>query len=224
MRESDAIKRLRMSEMNELLKIDFERRDEAWEKAFLLALPDAPVRVLSPEPREGPDHWPYLLVSVGSPDATESLRDVIGWLSARGVGLVINPENEIPDYVLTYGMVWNFRERGEFLTPQAANPVGQFEVKPGQEMLTGVPSTAYLPQYARSVIKQFLADQGVFTPKILMVSFDKTNFDLALSIESLKSPPAHEHANIAEALSWFLPAHYSLALVSEKTIPGFVAL
>jgi hypothetical protein len=216
-----------MGKITELLKTDAERRDEKWENDFLSALPDAPVKILSPEPREGPDHWPYLMVSIGEDSATESLRDVLGWLSTRGVGLVINPENEIPDFVLTYGMIWNFRERGEFLTKQeseTANPAGKFEVKPGQEVLTGVPSAAYLPAYVRSVIKQFLADQGVFTPKILMVSFDKTNFDLALSIESLKSPPAHEHANIAEALSWFLPAHYSLALVSEKTIPGFVPL
>lgn len=217
-----------MSELSKLLKTDFERRDEAWEKDFLSALPDSPIRVLSPEPREGPDHWPYLMISVGDPAATESLRDVVGWLSTRGVGLVINPENEMPDYVLTYGMVWNFRERGEFLTTPTASAQGptdtRFEVKPGQEVLTGAPNAAYLPPYVRSVIKQFFADQGVFTPKVLMVSVNKTDFDLAFSIESLKSPPAHEHANIAEALSWFLPAHYSLALVSEKTIPGFAAL
>ena len=32
------------------------------------------------------------------------------------------------------------------------------------------------------------------------------------------------HSNIAEALSWFLPAHYSVALVSEKTVSGFQPL
>ena len=57
-----------------------------------------------------------------------------------------------------------------------------------------------------------------------MISTDKVNYDLCFSIESLKSPPAHEHANIAEAISWFLPAHYTVALVSEKTVPGFQSL
>jgi len=40
----------------------------------------------------------------------------------------------------------------------------------------------------------------------------------------MKSPPAHEHANIAEALSWFFPAHYSIALISEKVVPGFQSI
>jgi hypothetical protein len=40
----------------------------------------------------------------------------------------------------------------------------------------------------------------------------------------LKSPPQSEHAGIAEAIAWFLPAHYTVALVSEKSIPGFQPL
>lgn len=214
-----------MSSLESLLNVDLENRDEAWEREFLKALPAAPVKVLSPDPQTGPDHWPYLLVSTENPD--DEATSVVSWLSTRGIGLVLNPQKPHPDYVLSYGMIWNFRERGEFLSSAAPGEkpaANRFDIKPGQELMVGAPSEAYLPSYVRSVIRQFLGDQGVFAPKVLMISADKVNYDLCFSIESLKSPPAHEHANIAEALSWFLPAHYSVALVSEKTVAGFQPL
>lgn len=209
----------------ELLATDIEARGQAWETAFLAALPAASARVLAPDPQEGPDHWPYLMAEAGGPNDDDTVASLLGWLSTKGIGLVINPQNESPDYVLPYGLIWNFRERGQFLTPhEVAAKSGLFEVKHGQQLWVGPPSEQFLPSYARSVIKQFLADQGIFAPKVLMVSTDNQNFDLCFSIESLKSPPAHEHSTIAEALAWFLPAHYSVGLLSEKTANGFTQL
>ncbi len=216
------------NQIDDLLKIDIEQRDQAWEQGFLQALPAAPVKVLNPEPQEGPDHWPYLLIEVGGAGADDQVANVIGWLSTKGIGLVINPHKPSPDFVLTYGMIWNYRERGEFLTAietsDAAAAAKRFEIQDGQQLWVGVPSEQFLPTYVRAVVKQFFADQGIFTPKVVMVSSDNKIFDLCFSIESLKSPPAHEHASIAEALAWFLPAHYTVGLLSEKTAPGFAAL
>lgn len=213
-----------METIESLLSIDIEARNDDWEARFLKALPEARIKVLNPEPKEGPDHWPYLMVATG-PDADDSILNVLGWLSNRGIGLVINPQKPLPDYVLTYGMVWNFRERGEFLSNAGQEGRSdRIELRNGQEVLTGPPSEAYLPGYVRSIVKQFLLDQGVFAPKVLMVSSDKVHYDLCFSIESLKSPPENEHKGIAEALSWFLPAHYGVGLLSEKTVPGFQPL
>lgn len=229
-----------MGELASLLKVEIENRDEFWERRFLEEFPKASVRVLKPDPQQGPDHWPYLWVATGE-GADDTAFDVLRWLSARGIGLVVNPEKPLPDFVLSYGMIWNFRERGQLLTPlEAALPEAMtdesslagsaegrsatFEVREGQEVWTGVPSAVYLPAYVRSILKQFLADQGIFAPKVSMISLDKVNYDLCFSIESLKGPPAHEHAGIAEALSWFLPTHYSVSLVSEKVISGFQPL
>jgi hypothetical protein len=214
----------------ELLKIDTESRDQAWEAAFLAALSKVPARVISPDPSEGPDHWPYLMVEVGHSQGDssavnakdDSIENIVGWLSTRGIGLVVNPTKAAPDYVLTYGMICNYRERGEFLTTiDAPAKAGLFEVKDGQQLWVGVPTEQFLPAYVRKVLKQFLADQSIFAPKCLMVSTDNKNFDLCFSVESMKSPPVLEHSNIAEALSWFLPAHYSVSLLSEKTVTGF---
>ena len=218
--------------MQELLKTEVQKRDAAWEQTFLASLLEAPLSVLSPDPREGPDHWPYLFASTdGAGD--DNIRGIADWLSTRGIGLAINPTKSMPDFVMTYGMIWNFRERGEFITELPEAKAGRFDIKPGQKLWTGVPSEAYLPKYVRAILKQFLNDQGVFAPKVLMVNFTAgedapteglAGYDLCFSVESLKSPPTHEHANIAEALGWFLPTHYSVSLISEKTVPGFVAL
>ncbi len=215
-----------MSILEDLLKVAPGRRDEAWERQFLRHLPEAKVRVLNPEPQVGPDHWPYLFVSTEGADADlEPLAGVLNWLSTRGIGLAVNPQKTTPDIVLTYGMIWNYRERGEFITEQLGQPERKkIELQNGQEVLAGPPSESYLPRYVRAILKQFLLDQGVLAPKVLMVSFDRSNYDLCFSLESLGSPPEHEHEGIAEALSWFLPMHYPVALVSEKAIPGFQQL
>jgi hypothetical protein len=220
----------------QLLAVDWSLRDEAWEKAFLAELPQAQVRVLNPEAQSGPDGWPYLFVGDVPPPNTpenkpepaaeaEPLLQVLNWLSSRGIGLALNPQKSSPDFVLTYGMVWNFRERGQFVSEIGQAPRSSaIEVSAGQQVMTAQPSESFLPAYVRSILKQFLADQGLFAPKIMMISFDQKNYELCFSLESLKSPPPEEQAGIAEALAWFLPAHYVVSLVSEKAVPGFVAL
>ena len=57
-----------------------------------------------------------------------------------------------------------------------------------------------------------------------MISQDNIHFDLCFSLESLGNPPDNEHEGIAEALSWFLPTHYSIVLISEKSLPEFLPL
>lgn len=214
-----------MNRLDDLLKTPVAKRDDAWEFEFLRELPKTPVRIVEEAAVAGPDGWPYLLVATETEG--EPLPNVIHWLSTRGVGFVVNPEKSMPDFVVTYGMVWNFRERGEFLTASPKNiPArnGALEIRNGQQLYTGAPSLQYLPEDVRGVLREFLKRQRVQEPKVLMISTDQEHWDLAFSIESLGSPKAAEHGGIAEAMSWFLPAHYSVALVSERNVPGFVAL
>jgi hypothetical protein len=53
----------------------------------------------------------------------------------------------------------------------------------------------------RNILKEFFRDQGVFAPKILVMSSDRVNYDLVFSLESLGNPPVKEHQGIAEAIS-----------------------
>src|SRR5690606_22017578 len=101
---------------------------------------------------------------------------------------------------------------------------GEVRWDQGQKIAAGAPTEKYLPTYVRKIVREFLRDQNVLAPKILMLSPDGQHYDLAFSLESLGNPPATEHQGIAEALAWFLPPHYSLVLTSEQGLPDFIDL
>ena len=88
-------------------------RDLQWENQFLTALTNSNLELLSQDPVEGPDGWPYLVTET-NPNATEPAQKILAWLAQKGMGLVVNPRKEYPDYVLSYGMIWSFRETGYF--------------------------------------------------------------------------------------------------------------
>ena len=220
-----------VSELVSLLAAPESSRDQAWEHKLLRALPLANVTLLSDGPQTGPDNFPYLVAEV-APNSPEPLTRVMEWLSTRGVGIVINPQKTYPDYILSYGMIWNFRERGEFLSEAAIQPEKTLVIESGAKLLAGAPHPQYLPDYARAILRQFLLDQGILRPKILVVGTDfggggadsPNLFDLCFSLESVGSPPEKEHQGILTALSWFLPSHYTIALISEKGLPPFIEL
>lgn len=207
-------------ELQDLLSVEAEKRDANWEDRFLTALTEGRLRLVTPDPQVGPDGWPYLLAEL-TPNGPEPAQRVLQWLSERGIGLVVNPEKDYPDFVLSYGMIWSFRETGLFFRRDVNPPDGQFEITLESIAHAGTPTPQFLPNYVRAILKQFFTDQGVFDPRILVISQDRVNYELAFSLESLGNPPQSEHAGIAEAISWFLPPHYSLVLISEKGLPPF---
>lgn len=198
------------------------QRDEAWERRFLELLPNALVNVIHSEPRTGPDSWPYLFVEVSETSDEPAVR-VLEWLSERGIGMAINPMKAIPDYVLSYGMIWNFRVRSAFLTDVSDSGAKEFVVT-GHQIYVAPPTEEYLPKYVREILRAFFEDQKVLSPRVTLISQDKVVYDIAFSVESLGNPPEHEHPGISEAISWFLPAHFGIVLLSEKKVSGFIDL
>ena len=208
----------------EVLKTPDDARDLAWENRFFQAVSMANLDIFTEEPQSGPDGWPYLLTK-SEEDSTEPFQRILHWLSDKGIGLVVNPHKEYPDYVFTYGMLWHFKETGLFFREQPSIKEGVFEFKVGDIKQAGEPGPEYLPGYVRKVIKEFFVQQGVLAPKILAFSLDGKSFDLAFSIESLGNPKESEHEGILEAIAWFLPPHYQVSLVSEVELPiPFVTL
>ncbi len=206
-----------------LTSVSDENRDSQWETDFFMQLSQSNLKLLSQDPQIGPDGWPYLLTEA-TPEADEPAQKILQWLATKGMGLVINPQKEYPDYVFSYGMVWHFKETGLFFRAKPEVSIGSFELDGGAKLHAGEPTLQYLPQYVRHILKQFFLDQSVYSPKILVISSDRVNYDLAFSLESLGNPPVKEHQGIAEAISWFLPPHYSIVLVSEKGLPAFISL
>ena len=204
-----------------------ESRGQDWDEKFFKLFSECDVAFLSEDPQQGPDGWPYLLVETGTntDGRSDSAQKVLNWLSTRGIGLVVNPrKTPYPDYVFSYGMVWSFRETGYFIKFENNSLDKNFVIDPASSITTGPASAQYLPAYVRGVLKDFFRDQSVFDPKILMVSVDGKHYDLCFSLESLGLPPEAEHEGILEAISWFLPPHYSIAIVSENGLPTFEPL
>jgi hypothetical protein len=234
--------------LSELLKTPEESRDQAWENAFFMSLSQCQLKLLFDEPKYGPEGWPYLLtqtieadeVTGGETKSNEAIASdeknnetgphedfykLVGWLSERGIGLVVNPHKQYPDYVFTYGMLWHYRETGLFYRQiDESKKSGQFELETKNLKNFGPPTEKYFPLYARKILRDFFQQQTAPSPRILVWSTDGFNFELGLSLESLGNPPEHEHKGILEAISWFMPPHYQMALVSEKGLPEFSPL
>ncbi len=218
------------SELFRHLKIKDDDRNQAWDDRFFKLFSDCQLKMSSPDPQQGPDDWPYLMTDVGTPatensESQDSAQKILHWLSTRGIGLVLHPLRlPYPDFVFSYGMIWSFRETGYFIKYEDRDESKLLSIDTVDNAQFGPPTEAYFPDYARKILKAFLADQSVFTPKILMVTTDGTNFDLCFSLESLGSPKQDEHDGILEAIAWFLPPHYSLAIISEAGLPAFINL
>lgn len=205
-------------------------RDQVWDEKFFKLLSETNLKILTDDPQQGPDGWPYLICeTTDQPVSTEQKIDtaqkIIFWLSKRGIGLVINPTKlPYPDYIFSFGMLWSFRETGYFIKYENLNIEKQLVLDPEKNIKIGQVSAEYLPLYIRSIMKDFLRDQSIFDARILMISTDGKSYDLCFSLESLGSPPEAEHEGILEALAWFLPPHYTLAVVSEVGLVGFESL
>lgn len=211
--------------LHDLIQIPESSRDYNWEEKFFFEFSKSNVSLMGDVPEMGPDGWPYLILQ-SAQDADEPAQKIIQWAAERGIGLVLNPNKEYPDYVFTYGMLWNFRQTGRFLAPQKPkiSNLSKFELNQEKGFYSGHPTEEYFPSYARKVLRDFFRDQQIKQVKLLMVSQDNQHFDLVFSLESLGVPPVLEHQGILEAISWFMPPHYSLALMSEKGLPPFVEL
>ncbi|MFZ3231802.1 MAG: hypothetical protein WA160_16470 [Pseudobdellovibrio sp.] len=217
------------------LSIKDENRNQVWDERFFKLLSETSLKILSQDPQQGPDGWPYIMTQTLAPaevnlesdeESIDTAQKIFYWLANRGIGMVVNPNRlPYPDFVLSYGMIWSFRETGFFMKFQnEINQSKKLQIDENSKLVSGEPTQEFLPNYVRKVLKDFFRDQSVFDPKVLMISTDQINYDLCFSLESLGNPKVEEHDGVLEALAWFLPPHYSLALISEKNLPAFISI
>ncbi len=102
-------------ELDALLQQPEDRRDDQWERDFLALIPKAKVLVVEEQAKPGPDGWPYLLLRSGA-GADQPFLQVLEWAATRGIGLALNTHKMLPDYVFTYGMLWNYAMNKRFVT------------------------------------------------------------------------------------------------------------
>jgi len=217
--------------LKSLLEIPFNDRNIEWEFEFIKHLYNSQVTVMSSEPLTGPDSWPYMHVRIDETSTEPAIR-VLDWLSQKGIGLLVDhmDNQEFPDAILSWGMVWQLVKKGQVeLNSDNGSQESSPNLSPvnfdwGQIVRSGDPNEDYLPTLVRKVLREFLAEQEILTPRILVYTFDGEHFEIAFSVESLGNPPLREHKGILEALAWFLPPNYQISLVAEKGAPRFVLL
>ena len=210
-------------DFSEILEVPQAYRDPNWENQFFDSFVNTKVSIQQDEVVNGPDGMAYLLVQSGG---DEPVINVLNWLSDKGVGLVLNAKDPYPDYVFSWGMIWNFKQNGKFIVPtQNQAGKGEFEIPEGQDIYLSAPKDDYLPGYVRAILKEFWVQQERDAVKVaVMYVPGQSQGDLCFSLESLGNPPKEEHDGLCEAMSWFLPPHYSIVLMSEKDFPQFEAL
>lgn len=211
-------------EFEVLLQQPEVRRDDQWEQEFFQKVVTAKVEVAKDGvPQTGPDGWPYLHLKSGA-QANQPFLQVVEWAAQKGVGLALNTHKMLPDYVFTYGMLWNYAVNRRFVTPAPATKSGAVDIQAGADVLIGAPTEQYLPEFVRQVLREFLSNQGMKEPRIVVVSSkDYRTVDLVFSAQSLNLKEK-DFRTMSKALSWFLPLHYSIVIASEQNLRGFVPL
>ena len=211
-------------ELDVLLQQPESRRDDNWEVEFLKLIVTSKVQVAEQQAKAGPDGWPYLLIKSG-PQGDQPFLSIVEWAAQRGIGLAVNTHKMVPDYVFTYGMLWNYAMNRQFVTAGPSPKPGTVTIAENEDMLVGAPTEEYLPQFVRKVLREFLNAQGMANPRITVLSTkDYRVVDLLFSSESLNDLKPKDFRPMSEALAWFLPLHYNLIIGSEKNLDGFVDL
>ncbi|MCB9073827.1 MAG: hypothetical protein H6623_09405 [Bdellovibrionaceae bacterium] len=201
--------------LKELLTVKTSLRDYDWELQFFTQIRHATIRVLSPDPQSGPEGYPYMLLTTYG-ETDETFDKVVHWCADRGIGAVLNPTDEGEDYLFTYGMLWNYKYRGEFYSEWVHE---RENTAVAEKMVVRQITSSYWPEIPRKIFREFLMQQGIVRPKVCVFSQSpEADPELAISLASIGNPPAQEHTQILEAFSWFFPRHYGLVLVSEEEI------
>lgn len=209
-----------MTDMADLLTIETGLRNEAWEDEFFRRLVQQKVNIIYDEPKCGPDGFSYLLADI-STGFGEPAGKVLDWLSHRGIGLVVNPRKAYPDYVFTYGMVWNWRETGEFFLrhKDRAPAAGSSD----RGLWTASLFEGFLPSYARNHVREFLRQNGMPQPRVILLGARADQLDLVFALESLGKPKSEDLPHLAEAVGWFLPGHYGVSFIDEQSLSSHLA-
>ena len=211
-----------------------EDRDAEWVGQFLANLPLASLRCGTPQIIAGPDGFPYFQLFV--PEPGEEFQSFVidkmvpDFLLERGYGIIINPGNEQPEWILTYGDILNYYINNSFFKPES--PFGNLnipeEVKEGEEITIGQPSESVLPKQTRKLLREFFELNGIESPKILLMirkNGEEISQDLAFNITPEFFESVDHYRNMMQTVTWYLPRHYSiLGLQDEDVENGFMLL
>lgn len=219
-----------------LLAVPMEQRDVDWVGRFLDDLPLASLRAGTPQLIAGPDGFPYFQLFVPEPgEEYQSFyieRMITDFLLERGYGVVINPGEGQPDWVLSYGDLLNYHLNGSFFTAEdsqfSISSSTEEVVAEGEEIMVGQPAETILPSETRKLLKDFFELNGIEGPKVLLMARkigEELKQDLAFNITPDRFETEDHYRNMMQTVTWYLPRHYSVIGLHDDNIEtGFMPL
>ncbi len=213
----------------DLCSVPHERRDDRWFHEFMENLPLASFRTTEQQVLTGPDGFPYLHLELPEPGVQFQCyvidNMVYDFLLTNGLGVAINPSKEQPDWVLTYGDIFNYAIKKDFYNKDNTyfNTSGENQLVPTEmdnNVMVGQPSEFILPAPARAVMRSFLEYKQVKDPKVLLMTTTtpegREAQDLVFNLTPGDFASEEAFRATAQQLQWFLPRHYSLAFFGEN--------
>lgn len=212
----------------DLCSVPQEDRDENWFAEFIKNVPLASFKTTEKQVITGPDGFPYFQLELPEPGVQFQCyvldNMVYDFLLTNGIGVVINSSKAQPDWVFTYGDIFNYAIKKDFYNKDNTNfnRAGEEPITPtdlNNNVMVGQPSEFILPNPARAVLKGFLQFKQIQEPKVLlmtMVTPDKREAqDLVFNFTPQDFPSQEEFQATIQQMQWFLPRHYSLAFFQE---------
>ncbi len=209
--------------VRELLVVPRDARDAAWQQSFDDAIRIAPFVKLEGQIQQGPDDFPYLVLTTPKDEPLDVLVSVSGIAeecTERGLGIVIDPGPHGPSWVFHYGQLWSLREYDSFHGDPDDEPAVRAPdeiVEEDRAVMVGQPSEHLLPDYARRVLDAYLRQAvGVPEPRVFVL-VDPTqrparNLVFNVHPENFREPGAIQ--SVLNSLSWFLPPGRGLVAMS----------
>jgi hypothetical protein len=213
----------------DLFKVDREQRDQGWREQFYPAIVDASMATPADQVLQGPDGFPYFVLNLPPAEQafeTFCLSHILGTCLTEGLGIVIQPDPQPPEWVFPYGLLWSFKEFGMFEVAEpdagdeAETPDGDASSSATQSILVSQPSEAFFPPYARKVIRQFLEKKtGSSDLKVLLLTDPgKTPAkSLVFSVFAEDFDNQEQFGSVMYRLTWFLPPHYGLISIGKDS-------
>jgi hypothetical protein len=208
-----------------LLNVPKEERRETWLRQFLADLPFAALRCGTPQLIAGPDGFPYFQLFV--PEPAEEFQSYVidemigGFLVEKGYGIVLNPGDFEPDWVLTYGDILNYHLNGTFFSVESLfsdRSNAQQEIPKGEQVMIGQPSEAILPVHTRRLLKDFFQLNGIRDPKVMLLvckNREEVYQDLAFNITPASFETDKHYRDMMQTITWYLPRHYAIVGLDE---------
>ena len=211
-------------ELRTLLQRPLPERDGGWVVRFSEVALDTEFVVADPPVERGPDGFDYYRLRIPGPGEAgplHTLRAALPQCTDAGTGCAILDGDE-PAFVLYYAYLWALREDGLLYDPMELDNVSGDT--PEGQVISTAPDAAFLPPYARKVLRDFLRSVGVDRPEVVHArqTVGRPTRGLGFNVYPDSFATAEEYERVMESLHWYV--RHDIGIVDGRKLPGMTPL